>query len=152
MKLKYFLYQLLLEVRWVRPNQNELKREYHVEYELKSLSSTGIFKDLDDFLEKVKNAKIVEVTPELDNKIRYRVQTQDKDSLLSLIKSYKSYPEFRNEKSLDDLYSRIQNDKTVFMPIVLKYPNGDMRVFSGNTRMNISFQLNINPKVLMIEI
>jgi len=152
MKLKYFLYQLLLEVRWVRPNQNELKREYHVEYELKSLSSTGIFKDLDDFLEKVKNAKIVEVTPELDNKIRYRVQTQDKDSLLSLIKSYKSYPEFRNEKTLDDLYSRIQNDKTVFMPIVLKYPNGDMRVFSGNTRMNISFQLNINPKVLMIEI
>ena len=152
MKLKYFLYQLLLEVRWVRPNQNELKREYHVEYELKSLSSTGIFKDLDDFLEKVKNAKIVEVTPELDNKIRYRVQTQDKDSLLSLIKSYKSYHEFRNEKTLDDLYSRIQNDKTVFMPIVLKYPNGDMRVFSGNTRMNISFQLNINPKVLMIEI
>ena len=36
-------------------------------------------------------------------------------------------------------------------PIVIEFSNGSKRVFSGNTRMDIAFQLGINPKVLLIK-
>jgi hypothetical protein len=36
-------------------------------------------------------------------------------------------------------------------PIVIEDEDGYRRVFSGNTRMDIAFQLGINPKVLLIK-
>jgi hypothetical protein len=36
------------------------------------------------------------------------------------------------------------------LPIVIQ-DNGYKRIFSGNTRMDIAFQLGINPKVLLIK-
>ena len=36
-------------------------------------------------------------------------------------------------------------------PIVIEDEDGSKRVFSGNTRMDIAFQLGINPKVLLIK-
>jgi hypothetical protein len=39
----------------------------------------------------------------------------------------------------------------MFMPFVIETKNG-MRVMAGNTRMDISFQMGVNPKVLLIRI
>jgi hypothetical protein len=36
-------------------------------------------------------------------------------------------------------------------PIVIEDENGSRRIFSGNTRMDIAFQKNINPKVLLVK-
>jgi hypothetical protein len=37
------------------------------------------------------------------------------------------------------------------LPIVIEFSNGSKRIFSGNTRMDIAFQLGINPKVLLVK-
>jgi hypothetical protein len=37
------------------------------------------------------------------------------------------------------------------MPIVIEFSNGRQRVFAGNTRMDIAFQLGINPEVLIVK-
>lgn len=143
---------MLGEAKWIRPSDEELEREYRVEYEKKGLSSLGLFDSFEDFKKKADSAKLVTVTPALDSKIGYRSNTSDMDSLLSLIRSYKSYPKYRNEKTIEDLYNRIKSGDTVYAPIVFKFPDGRYRVFSGNTRMDIAFQLGKNPEVLMIEV
>ena len=36
------------------------------------------------------------------------------------------------------------------MPIVVEFPDGSRYVFSGNTRMDVAYQLGIEPLVLVI--
>jgi len=134
---------------WVMPNDEMLAQEYKVEHEFKGKK---IWESLKDFIGAVKNAAIVEVDETMDNKIYYRSRTKTFDSLHNLIKRYRSYPEFKNEETLKNLYTRIQNNKPLDYPIVLKYKDGNMIIFSGNTRMDVAFQMGVNPKVLMVEI
>lgn len=135
---------------WVIPNEGQLKLEYKIECVLKG---QDWFSSEEDFLEKVKDAKVVEISKEMDNNIWNRSETQSYEDLLSLIKNYNSYPEFRNEKTLQNLYNRISNNQELDMPIVLKFlDNGRMRIFSENTRMDVAYQMGVNPKVLMVEV
>jgi hypothetical protein len=94
--------------------------------------------------------QIVTITPEEDKTIRYRSRTESYEELLSLIKSYRSYPKYRNEESLKAIYDGFKSNSSMTLPIVIKFADGTKRVFSGNTRMDIAFQLGINPKVLLI--
>jgi FlaA1/EpsC-like NDP-sugar epimerase len=71
--------------------------------------------------------------------------------LLDLIKSYRSYPEYRNEETLKAIYDGFKNNQPMDLPIVIEFKDGYKRIFSGNTRMDIAFQLGINPKVLLIK-
>lgn len=139
---------------WVRPDRKALEHEYKIEYEIKALKSitNNAWPTVKDFLKSADEAKEVVITPSMDRKIAYRSATSSKEGLLSLIKSYRSYPEFRNEKTLDAIYDGFRSSKAMTMPIVLKFPNGSMRVMGGNTRMDAAFHLGINPKVLMIEV
>jgi hypothetical protein len=139
---------------WVRPEKKDLQHEYKVEYEIKSLKGlTGnAWPTFEDFLESANNAEVVEVTPQMDSRISYRSGTQSYDDLLSLIKSYRSYPEYRNEKTLQGLYDAFDRGGDMTMPIVLKFRNGTMRVMGGNTRMDVAFQKGYLPKVLMISV
>jgi hypothetical protein len=73
-------------------------------------------------------------------------------SLLQLIKTYRSYPKFRNEKSLKGIEDALLAGKPMDMPIVVRDQSDAMRIFSGNTRMDIAFMNGITPKVLMIEL
>jgi hypothetical protein len=73
--------------------------------------------------------------------------------LLNLIRSYRSYPEFRNEQTIDNLYSLIGRDMPMTMPIVLMFrESGKMRILGGNTRLDVAFQLNKTPKVLVVHV
>lgn len=148
----------LLESRsfsnWVFPDNESLKLEYRIEYEMKGLKAmTGnAFPTFDDFKEAVNDASQVVVTPAMDMKIGYRSRTTNKDDLLRLIRSYRSYPEFRNEQTVDALYDGFMQNRKMKMPLVLRFSDGRMRVLGGNTRMDVAFQLGINPKVLLVDV
>jgi hypothetical protein len=145
------LVNLLKEVigfsNWKMPSLPQLKQEFKIEQEMKN---NKFWKSEEDFLTAVKNGKIVTITPNEDQNIYYRSGTTSYKELLNLIQGYRSYPEFRNEKTLKDIYYGFKNNQTMDYPIVIEDEN-NRRVFSGNTRMDIAFQLDINPKVLLIK-
>jgi hypothetical protein len=145
------LVDLLKEItgfsNWKIPSLSQLKQEFKIEQEMKG---NEFWEDEEAFLNAVKNGKIVTVTPSEDQDIDYRSGTESYEELLDLIKSYRSYPEFRNEKTLQSIYDGFKDNSSMDLPIVIEDDNGYRRIFSGNTRMDIAFQLGINPKVLLI--
>jgi hypothetical protein len=134
---------------WARPSLDALKQEYRIEHDMKG---HNWFNDEQEFLDAVNKAKVVTITPTTDRLIDYRSRTNSYDELVNLLSSYRSWGKYRNEDKLQQLYDRISNNLELDMPIVLKFPDGNMRVFSGNTRMDVSFQLGVNPQVLMVEV
>jgi len=133
---------------WIIPDDDTLRREFKVEHQF---HKRNYFNSIDEFLEAVKNSSTMIVTPDINSRIRNRSNTKSPEQLLRLIKCYASYPQYRNEDTLKTLYTRIQTNKPLDMPIVLQRPNGTLRVFSGNTRMDVAFQLGVNPHVLLVK-
>jgi hypothetical protein len=133
---------------WTMPSLSSFKQEFKIEQEMKG---NEFWKDEEDFLKAVKNGKIVTIDSSEDQNIDYRSRTTSYKELLDLIKGYRSYPKYRNEKTLKAIYDGFKENKAMDYPIVIEDENGFRRVFSGNTRMDIAFQLGINPKVLLIK-
>jgi hypothetical protein len=133
---------------WKVPSLSQLKQEFKIEQEMKG---NEFWEDEEDFLNAVENGEIVTITPSEDQDIDYRSRTTSYEELLDLIQNYRSYPEFKNEKTLKAIYDGFENNQAMDYPIIIKDKNGYRRVFSGNTRMDIAFQLGINPKVLLIK-
>lgn len=138
---------------WVRPDDASLRKEYQIEYKKHLIHELDrdVFPTEQSFLDAIAKAKVVTITPAIDNKIENRSQTGSMASLLNLIKGYRSYPKFRNEKTLKQLEKAITSGKPVDMPIVTKQGKS-MRIFAGNTRMDIAFMHGINPQVIMLEL
>lgn len=139
---------------WVRPDEQQLRLEYKVEYEIKSAAKSwtgNAWPTYEDFRQAAMNGREVTVNKSMDSRIGYRSSTNSQEELLSMIKNYASYPEFRNEQTLQEIYDGFRSNRRMKMPIVLE-KSGQMRVFAGNTRMDIAFQLGINPKVLLISV
>jgi hypothetical protein len=137
------------EPNWQKPSETQLKQEFKVEHELKGNTYFG---SEDEFMNAIKDAKVEEVTPEMDASISYRSRTDSKEQLVGMSKGYKSWPEFRNEGTIDEIYNGMKSGNKMDMPIVLEFPNGTRRVFSGNTRMDVAFQSGKNPKVLVVKV
>lgn len=139
---------------WVKPSDKDVELEYKIEYEIKPLKglTNNAFPTVNDFKKAVRQAKVVTVTPAMDRKIDYRSHTSSKQSLLNLIRGYASYPEFRNEKTIDAIYQGFEDNKPMKMPFVLEMPDGTLRVMGGNTRMDVAFHSGVNPKVLLIKV
>jgi hypothetical protein len=133
---------------WKLPALSQLKQEYKVEHELKG---NYFFDSEDEFLEAVDQGQIVEITPSEDQNIEYRSGTTSYEELLDLIKSYRSYPKYRNEDTIKSLYDGFKEGKPMDLPIVIEFADGSKRIFAGNTRMDVAFQLGINPKVLLVK-
>jgi hypothetical protein len=133
---------------WKIPSLSLLKQEFKIEQEMKG---NEFWENEEDFLNAIKNGKIITITPSEDQNIDYRSRTESYEELLDLIKGYRSYPEFRNEKTLKSIYDGFKNNQDMEYPIVIEDEDGSRRVFSGNTRMDIAFQLGINPKILLIK-
>jgi hypothetical protein len=140
--------------KWVKPTDKDLELEYKIEYDIKPLKglTNNAFPTVDDFKKAAKAGRVMEVTPQIDRKIAYRSRTGSRNEIISLIKGYASYPEFRNEKTIDNIYKAFENNTPMTMPIVLEMPDGSMRVMGGNTRMDIAQHSGINPKVLLIKV
>jgi hypothetical protein len=146
-KLLNILKEVIQFDNWKIPSEDQLKQEFRIEHEIKGNEFWG---SEEEFLQACKGGQVVTITPEEDKNIRYRSGTESYEDLLSLIKSYRSYPKYRNEESLKAIYDSFKNNQSITLPIVVQFANGKKRVFSGNTRMDIAFQLGINPKVLLI--
>jgi hypothetical protein len=146
-KLMDLLEEITKFSNWVMPSLSQLKQEFKIEQVIKG---NNFWEDEEDFLNSVKNGKIITVTSSEDKNIDYRSRTKSYEKLLDLIKNYKSYPKHRNEETLKDIYDGFKNNKPMDYPIIIEDENGYRQIFSGNTRMDISFQLGINPKVLLI--
>ncbi len=134
---------------WKMPSTDKLKLEYKIEDVMKG---NHFFDSEDNFLSAVQQAEIITVSSSEDANIGYRSGTGSKEELLSLIRGYRSYPEFRNEKTIEAIYDGFKNNSPMDYPIVVQFKSGKRRVFSGNTRMDIAFQLGIDPKVLLVKI
>jgi hypothetical protein len=139
---------------WVRPSSEDIALEYKIEYQIKPLKRmTGdAFPTLQSFASAVSKAKILKVTDDIDRKISYRSHTKSKEALLSLIRGYASYPEFRNEKTIEAIYDGFKENKPMKMPIVLQFPDRTMRIMGGNTRMDVAKHLGITPQVLLVQV
>jgi len=157
MKDYWQLREVLSEAKrgnWVRPNDASIRKEYQIEY-LKHLIHElprNIFPTEAEFVKAVKAAPTVQIDSATDRKIHNRSRTRDMEQLLDLISGYRSFPKFRNEDTLKELEKLIKSGKPVDMPIVVKFPKGDMRVLAGNTRMDIAFMNGINPTVVMLDL
>lgn len=132
---------------WKRPSISDLKREYRVEHELKGLN---YFESEADFLKACKNGNVVKITKSMNSRIQNRSNTSSFEELLSLIKTYRSYPKYRNEKTLKSIYDGFKKGESMDLPIIIDEPKHGMRVFSGNTRLDIAFQLGITPMALIL--
>ena len=133
---------------WVEPSLEDLKREFKVEHELKG---NDFFDSEEEFLEAANNGKIIEITPSMDNRIIDRSQTESYEDLLDLLKTYRSWGKYRSEDTLKAIYNGFKENKPMALPIVIEFSDGYQKIFSGNTRMDVAFQLGINPKVLLIK-
>ena len=139
--------------KWIFPRPQNLEQEYKVEYKLHIIKMIGnIFPTFQDFEKACKTGKPFTITPELDSRIANRSHTQSKEELLGMIRTFRSYPEFRNEKTVQNLYDRMSSGGELDMPILLKKRNTSrVLVMSGNTRMDVAFQMGDNPKCLVVE-
>ena len=137
---------------WRMPDSKNLKQEYNVEYKHHVRDWAGdIWPTYKDFIDDVKKAKKTKVSASVDRSIGNRSHTKNKEQLLRLIKSYASYPEFRNEKSIDNLYKRVENNESLDMPLVLNTSHG-LQIMAGNTRMDVAQHMGVSPMILVIDV
>jgi hypothetical protein len=139
---------------WVVPSEEKLRLEYKVEYQLKNLGALlgNPFPTVESFLEAVRNPFTEVITREADQKIQNRSRCPDMQSLRALVSRYRSWPEFRNDETLNAIVDGFKNSRKMDMPIVLERNDFSRRVFSGNTRMDIAFMFGISPDVIILRV
>jgi hypothetical protein len=140
--------------KWIPPRPEDLKKEYDIEYKLHIRPEYGdIFPTFKSFVVAASKGKIIPVSPSMDGRIGNRSGTRNMDELLSLIKGYRSYPKYRNEKTLAALDKKIQSKTSeMSVPIVLEFPDGELRIMGGNTRMDIGFWYAKTVPVLLVKV
>lgn len=149
---------------WVRPKVAMLKQEYEIEYKKHLIHELDkdVFPTVEAFLKAAKEGIVRTITNGHDYYIGNRSHTKNMKELLSLIKGYRSYPQYRNEDTLKAMQEAMLSGKPMDMPIIVR-PTAESerdakeiaegrrdRIFAGNTRMDIAFMNRIQPKALII--
>ena len=135
--------------KWVKPSKDNIALEYKVEYMFHTKHSYGdIFPTLEDFETAVNNGKVVNPN-KLD--VGNTTDFNDIDGLFDMISGYRSYPEFRNEKTFQAVIDGFAKNKPMNMSIIIKSHGNHYTIMSGNTRLNIANILGIEPKAVVIE-
>lgn len=150
-----FIVESTNPVKWRMPTPDEIAQEYKIEYQIKSLKNR--LKDpwptVHDFQKSIENGHVLTVTRSIDSRIQNRTTgIKDKAGVISLIKGYASYPQYRNEKSIDRMYKGFEDGDTFCMPFVLKMPNGNLYIMAGNTRATVAMQFSNTYNALVIEV
>jgi hypothetical protein len=151
--IKKYLENILLENiqefdNWRMPSLEQLKLEYKVEDVLKG---NNFWESEDEFLEAVADGRVLSLSSEEDYNVGYRSRTRSKESLISLLKSYKSWGKYRTNETVEAIYDGFKENRPMDLPIVVEFKNGRKRIFSGNTRLDVAFQLGITPEILLIK-
>ena len=149
---------------WVRPKVAMLKQEYEIEYKkhLVHELDKDVFPTVESFLKAAKEGIVRTITKGHDYYITNRSHTRNMKELLNLIKTYRSYPQYRNEDTLNAMKEAMLSGKPMDMPIIVRpmaESENDIkeiasgkrdRIFAGNTRMDMAFMHGIEPKALII--
>jgi hypothetical protein len=140
---------------WIWPDNESLGLEWKVEWEMKGLEDyySGIsFPNAESFITAIKKYGFTQSFNKSEfSKINYATVLPDKQSIMRMISSYRSYPKYRNEQTVDAIFQGFSENKPMKMPIVLKFQN-DYRILSGNTRANISLINNIPVKCIVFDL
>lgn len=131
---------------WRKLTLEEIKFEYMVEYPKLRMVYGNVYPQFKDFYDAVRNADIIRVTKSMDRKINYRSSTRSLKELKRLVSSYQ-YP-----RDVDRIVAGIEANEKIPYPIVTRDWEGNLRIFGGNTRMDVSFILGINPSVMVIDL
>lgn len=154
---------------WVRPKVAMLKQEYEIEYKkhLVHELDKDVFPTVESFLKAAKEGIVRTITKGHDYYIANRSHTRNMKELLNLIKTYRSYPQYRNEDTLNAMKEAMLSGKPMDMPIIVRptaessdyHAEKEMkeialgyrdRILAGNTRMDMAFMHGIEPKALII--
>lgn len=138
-----------LQPQWIKPSETQLKQEFKIEHELKGHK---YFASEAEFQRAVDEAKVEKITPEMDQAIQNKSRHNSREGIISSNMSYKSWPKYRNENTIDGIYEGMKSGAKMDMPIVLEFKDGTRRMFSGNTRMDIAFQSGKNPEALIVKV
>jgi len=137
---------------WVMPDDKAIELEYNVEYKHHTRYSFGdIFPTVEDFKEAVHSGKQVKLTKEMDRSVGNRSRTSDMEDLRDLVSSYRSWPKYRNDETLQAIVDGFKSGSAMKMPFILEYEPGRQQVMSGNTRLDIAYMLGITPTVIVIK-
>ena len=143
----------LAAVRWRRPKPSQLKLEYDIEYKDKRLDRIygDPFPTVLEFINAVNSADIETVDEREDRKILNRSRCTTMEQLRNLVSRYRSWPEFRNDKTLQEIVDGFRANSPMDMPILIEH-NGQRRIMSGNTRMDIAFMEGDYPQVIVLKV
>lgn len=125
--------------KWTFPSKKSFEKEYKIEVEIKG---NDFFESLEQFMSAVDCSEVITVDGLTDAGIEYRSHTKTQSQLLNLIRGYRSYPQYRNEATLQNLYDRIRSGQEMDMPIILEFRDGSLRILSGNTRADVAMQID----------
>lgn len=140
---------------WVWPSKLDLEKEYNIEWVKKRLSSSiGIsFIDASDFVEKIKKHSMEKEFSEGEwNQVTGTTSYHDKNSLRNLLMTYRSWPKYRNDSTLNDIFDGFANNEKMDMPIILHLGNFKYQIMSGNTRGNVALILGFKPKCIVFNL
>jgi hypothetical protein len=151
---KQYVSESVSYTNWQFPSDEQLRLEYKLEYVNKNLDkmTNNAYPNESAFVNAAKSANVISLTKEMDRKVSYRSHTKTKDELVGLLKGYRSWPKYRNMDTVNSMYQAFEDNKPMPMSIILKFPDGKMRVLGGNTRLDVAFQLGITPKVILMEL
>ncbi len=156
MKFKQYLNEIKINYNnWVFPNKENIKSDWS-EYKKKENKKWKnrakmlnarwpLFKDIKDFENSLKNAKIVNATDSFMNKVEHATNINDMDELKDMVHSY------IRPRNIDRIVNGFYNNDKIPYPIILKSHNRYF-IMAGNTRQNAARILGITPKILLVNV
>jgi hypothetical protein len=123
----------------------EIKQEYEWEYSKQRSFTGNAFPTVKEFEAAVKEGTPTTLTRAMDAKVAYRSHVESLEELKDLVSTYR-YP-----RDVDRIVKGIKSGDAIPYPIILR-KNGALRIMSGNTRVEVAFLLNVNPKVLIVDV
>ena len=140
---------------WSFPDEATLKADFD-EYKLKEKAKWEaraktigahfpIFTDLQDFTERCKSAKVVEVTTSFASRVQNLTQLSSIEDIKQMVGHY-AYP-----RDVDRIVQGFETNARMPYPIILKGNRG-MWIMAGNTRLNVANALGVIQKALVADV
>lgn len=140
---------------WTFPDANTMMADW-TEYKDKEVrkwkaraSQLGMqwpmYNDYNDFVSKLKGAKILDLSEDVDHRIRNRSHTSSIDSLKGLVSTY------TEARDVDRIVNGFETGAAMPLPIVVEGTNGAW-IQAGNTRLDTAGILGLPKKVLWVDL
>jgi hypothetical protein len=140
---------------WIRFDNNSVKSDFE-EYKKKEdykwnsrAEKIGarfpIFKDFKEFKQSLKNAKIVVLQKDKAKNINNVALNNTIEDVKNMVSFYK------RPRDVDRIVNGFKSNDKMPMPIILQGKRGK-HIMTGNTRLNVSYIMNILPKILVVDV